>query len=261
MNIQQRMLTGAVALGLTLVATVACSKDDAGTAATVAAANAATAAASVDTNSANYAVSYLTGYQIGANMKASGLTDVDVDTLAAAIADALAGKDNPLTEEQQQAGREAQQAARQSAMEKQREEARLAGEANKKAGADFLAENGQRDGVMTTESGLQYEVLTDAEGDKPSADDTVKVHYAGTLIDGTPFDSSYDRGEPAQFPLKGVISGWTEGLQLMPVGSKYKFFIPSELAYGEQQRGPVIKANSTLVFEVELLEIVKPDAG
>ena len=124
-----------------------------------------------------------------------------------------------------------------------------------KEGQDYLAANTKKEGVITTESGLQYSVMTKGEGANPTADDTVKVHYKGTLIDGTEFDSSYKRGEAVEFPLKNVIKGWTEGLQLMPVGSKYKFTIPSDLAYGERATGK-ITANSTLIFEVELLEIV-----
>lgn len=122
-------------------------------------------------------------------------------------------------------------------------------------GKAYLEDNAKKEGVTVTESGLQYEVLQAAEGAKPAATDTVKVHYTGTLTDGTKFDSSYDRGEPAQFPLNRVIPGWTEGVQLMNVGSKFKFTIPAELAYGERDMG-VIKPNSVLVFEVELLDIV-----
>lgn len=125
------------------------------------------------------------------------------------------------------------------------------------AGNAYLEQNATKEGVVVTESGLQYEVIEQGEGNKPTAADVVKVHYSGTLIDGTKFDSSYDRGEPAQFPLNRVIVGWTEGVQLMNVGSKYKFTIPADLAYGEQDKG-VIKPNSVLVFEVELLDIVKP---
>lgn len=129
----------------------------------------------------------------------------------------------------------------------------------KEEGDKFLAENKAKDGVMTTESGLQYKVVTEGTGAKPAETDKVKVHYTGTYLDGTQFDSSVERGEPAEFPLNGVIKGWTEGIQIMPVGSKYIFWIPAELAYGEQgSRG--IKPNSTLKFEVELLDIVKEDA-
>lgn len=138
--------------------------------------------------------------------------------------------------------------------EKQTELAAKAGEANIAAGEAFLAENAKREGVSVTESGLQYEVLTQGEGAQPVAADTVKVHYRGTLLDGTEFDSSYARNEPAVFPLSRVISGWTEGVQLMKVGSKFKFYIPSELAYGARSTGK-ITSNSTLIFEVELLEV------
>lgn len=126
-------------------------------------------------------------------------------------------------------------------------------------GAAFLAENAKKEGVQITESGIQYQVLQAAEGDKPAAEDTVKVHYRGTLIDGTEFDSSYKRNQPTVFPLNRVIAGWTEGVQLMSVGSKYKFTIPSELAYGERGNPPVIPGNAVLEFEIELLEIVKAE--
>ncbi|MDR1880824.1 MAG: FKBP-type peptidyl-prolyl cis-trans isomerase [Tannerellaceae bacterium] len=130
-------------------------------------------------------------------------------------------------------------------------------EKTKAEGEKFLAENKTKDGVITTESGLQYKVITEGTGEKPKAEDKVKVHYTGTLLNGTKFDSSLDRGEPAEFGVTAVIKGWTEGLQIMPVGSKYTFWIPSDLAYGERGAGGDIKPNSTLVFEVELLEIVK----
>lgn len=128
---------------------------------------------------------------------------------------------------------------------------------NLRAGQDFLAENKDRDEVKETESGLQYEILTEGTGISPAETDTVVVHYHGTLIDGTVFDSSVDRGEPATFPVNRVISGWTEALQMMKTGGKWKLYIPSDLAYGDQQRSETIKANSTLIFEVELLEVKK----
>lgn len=126
---------------------------------------------------------------------------------------------------------------------------------NMEAGETFLAENAKKEGVKTTPSGLQYQVITAGDGAKPKATDEVTVHYHGTLIDGTVFDSSVERGEPTSFPLNRVIPGWTEGVQLMPKGAKYKFFIPYDLAYGERSTGPHIKPYSALVFEVELLEI------
>ena len=140
--------------------------------------------------------------------------------------------------------------------EQQREQAKQY-ESIKAEGETFLAENAKRPEVKTTESGLQYEVITEGKGQKPTETDVVKVHYKGTLIDGTVFDSSYDRGEPAEFPLNGVIRGWTEGLQLMSVGSKYKLYIPYQLGYGERGAGGTIKPYSALVFDVELLEIKK----
>lgn len=131
----------------------------------------------------------------------------------------------------------------------------LEGGKNKESGQKFLADNGKKAGVTTTASGLQYEVIKTGTGPKPSAENTVKVHYHGTTIDGKVFDSSVDRGEPVTFGLGQVIKGWTEALQLMPVGSKWKIYIPSELGYGEQAAGPKIKPNSTLIFEVELISI------
>jgi len=129
--------------------------------------------------------------------------------------------------------------------------------ANKQEGIDFLEKNKQKPGIITTESGLQYEVLTPGYGPQPTAQDMVQVHYKGTLINGTEFDSSYSRGQPIEFPLNGVIPGWTEGLQLMNVGSKFRLFIPSDLGYGQEGAGSHIPPNSTLIFEVELLDIIK----
>ncbi len=145
--------------------------------------------------------------------------------------------------------------------EKQAAAAVASSEASLAEGAKFLEDNAKLEGVIVTESGIQYSVLTAGEGDKPAATDTVKVHYKGTFLNGEEFDSSYKRGEPAVFPLNRVIKGWTEGVQLMPVGAKYKFTIPSDLAYGPNGNPPSIPGNSVLQFEIELLEIQKADAA
>ncbi len=179
---------------------------------------------------------------------------LDRDVVMQGVSDALSGE-KKLSEDEIKT---VMQALDKLTREKQAEMAKVLAEKEIQVGKDFLAEHAKKEGVSTTESGLQYSVMEKGEGVNPTAEDTVKVHYKGTLIDGTEFDSSYKRNEPAVFPLKNVIKGWTEGLQLMPVGSKYKFAIPSELAYGERATGK-IKANSTLLFEVELLEIVAAD--
>ncbi|MBO9491866.1 FKBP-type peptidyl-prolyl cis-trans isomerase [Endozoicomonas sp. G2_1] len=142
---------------------------------------------------------------------------------------------------------------------KQQELAEKAAQDSLAEGQKFLEENAKKEGVMVTDSGIQYQILTPAEGEKPAATDTVKVHYKGTFLNGETFDSSYDRGQPAVFPLNRVIRGWTEGVQLMSVGSKYKFTIPSDLAYGPMGNPPRIPGNSVLEFEIELLEIQKPE--
>jgi FKBP-type peptidyl-prolyl cis-trans isomerase FkpA/FKBP-type peptidyl-prolyl cis-trans isomerase FklB len=191
-------------------------------------------------------VSYAIGQQIGGNMKSQGIA-VNTTVLAASIEDALAGKPARMKPEEMQA---AMMKMRESMMAKQD----AAGKENKEKGDSFLAENKKKPNIKVTASGLQYEVITEGKGNSPKATDTVKVHYAGTLLDGTKFDSSYDRNEPAEFPVGGVIRGWTEALQLMKPGSKYKLAIPSDLAYGPQGR-PSIPPNSVLLFEVELLEV------
>ncbi|TLU64699.1 FKBP-type peptidyl-prolyl cis-trans isomerase [Thalassotalea litorea] len=182
--------------------------------------------------------------------------NLDRDLIIQGLSESLAGN-SQLTQEEVE---KTLMAFEQEVRAKQEEQAKLESDKNLTEGQAFMAENAKTEGVEVTESGLQYQVLTEGEGDKPAATDTVKVHYKGTLINGEEFDSSYSRGEPIEFPLNRVIKGWTEGVQLMNVGSKYKFVIPSELAYGPNGTGP-IPANSTLVFEVELLDIIKPEAA
>jgi FKBP-type peptidyl-prolyl cis-trans isomerase FkpA/FKBP-type peptidyl-prolyl cis-trans isomerase FklB len=194
--------------------------------------------------------SYAIGQQIGTNMKQQNI-EIDTDIMAMSMKDAIKGDSKMTKEEIQQAMTKLQE----SAMKKQTE----AAEENKKKGAEYLEKNKTAEGVKVTASGLQYKVEKEGDGKMPVKTDTVKAHYKGTLTDGTQFDSSYDRGQPAEFPVQGVIPGWSEALQLMKVGAKYKLFIPPELAYGASGR-PGIPANSVLVFEVELVEIVKPGA-
>ncbi|MDX1539273.1 FKBP-type peptidyl-prolyl cis-trans isomerase [Arsukibacterium sp.] len=177
--------------------------------------------------------------------------DLNSDLIMQGVKDGLAGKSSVSDDEIQQllASLDEQYRAKQAEIAAAESEAVIA------AGKAYLEQNASKEGVTVTDSGLQYEVLEQGDGPKPAATDVVKVHYTGTLTDGTKFDSSYDRDAPAEFPLNRVIPGWTEGVQLMNVGSKYKFTIPSELAYGERDMG-VITPHSVLVFEVELLEIV-----
>jgi len=194
-------------------------------------------------------VSYSIGLNIGFNFKKQNLP-LNTDALLAGVKDALSDK-KPLLSENEV--RETMTAWSKEVADKQK----AAGEKNAAEGEKFLAENKKKDGVKTTATGLQYKVVKEGSGPQPATADTVTVHYRGTLIDGTEFDSSYKRGEPATFPVQGVIKGWTEALQLMKKGSKYQLFIPSNLAYGERAMPPDIAANSTLIFEVELLD-VKP---
>jgi FKBP-type peptidyl-prolyl cis-trans isomerase FklB len=197
-------------------------------------------------------VSYSIGLNIGFNFKKQGLP-LNTDALVAGIKDATTGKD-PLLKENEI--REVMNTWQKEVADKQK----VAGEKNAADGEKFLAENKSKAGVKTTPSGLQYKVEKEGTGPQPKESDTVTVNYRGTLIDKTEFDSSYKRGEPATFPLQGVIKGWTEGLQLMKKGSKYQFFVPSKLAYGERAIPPDIGANSTLIFEVELIDIKAPSA-
>ena len=195
-------------------------------------------------------VSYAIGRQIGMSFKAQGLNeDLDFEVLKMSIGDALNGRPSLLNDQQVN---EVMTAFQQKQAEKMKAKAEL----TKTEGGKFMEGNKNKPGVITTDSGLQYQIIKEGTGESPTAADQVKVHYLGTLTDGTEFDSSYKRGQPATFPLGGVIKGWTEALQLMKVGGKNKLFIPSELAYGSVDR-PGIPANSTLIFEVELLEIVK----
>ena len=201
-------------------------------------------------------VSYAIGMQVASNLSRQSL-DVDPDVLMKGLKDQMAGK--PLMTEVEAHTTMSQVFAELRA--KQEEKMKEAGEANKKTGEEFLAANKTKEGVVTTPSGLQYKVIKQGTGPKPTASDTVVCNYRGTLIDGKEFDSSYKRGEPATFPVSGVIKGWTEALQLMPVGSKYELYIPSQLAYGERGAGPDIGPNTTLIFEVELLSIQGKDAA
>ena len=194
-------------------------------------------------------VSYSIGMNIGLNLSRQKV-DINPDVLVAGIKDAITGKPQ-LTQDQV---KDVMQQFEKDMEQKQKQ----AGEKNKTEGEKFLAENKNKEGVKTTASGLEYKVLKDGTGAQPKATDMVTVNYRGTLIDGTEFDSSYKRGQPATFPLNGVIKGWTEGLQLMKAGSKYQFFVPSNLAYGERAVGPDIAPNATLIFEVELLDVKPP---
>lgn len=194
-------------------------------------------------------VSYSIGMNIGLNLNRQKV-DINPDVLVAGIKDAIAGKPQ-LTQDQV---KDVMQQFEKDMEQKQKD----AGEKNKADGVKFLEENKKKEGVKTTASGLQYKAIKEGTGPQPKATDMVTVNYRGTLIDGTEFDSSYKRGQPATFPLNGVIKGWTEGLQLMKVGSKYQFVVPSNLAYGERAVGPDIAPNATLTFEVELLDVKPP---
>ena len=197
-------------------------------------------------------VSYMIGMDMAKSL-APLKDELDVEVMAQAISDHFAGTAAKMTEEQ---SLQVQQAFTAKLQARQEAERLAAATKGKEEGATFLAANKDKPGVHTTESGLQYEVIREGNGPKPKSTDVVRVHYKGTLLDGTTFDSSYDRGQPAEFGLDQVIPGWAEGVQLMPVGSKYRFWVPSELGYGEAGGGP-IPPNATLTFEVELIEVVR----
>ena len=192
-------------------------------------------------------VSYALGLSIGNNFQNSGINDLQIEDFVKGLKDILGGQTPEISYD------EAKQVINDYFMKLQKEKFEI----NKKAGEEFLNINKGKAGVVTLPSGLQYQVLQKGEGPKPTASDKVKCHYHGTLINGTVFDSSVQRGEPAVFGVSQVIPGWVEALQLMPVGSKWRLFIPSDLAYGEHGAGEAIEPNSALVFDVELLDIVK----
>ena len=198
-------------------------------------------------------LSYALGIGIGSQLAGMGAKELNIDDFAQAIKDVISGSelkvDNAEAQTLVQNFFQEQEAKQQAA-------AAEAGKAAKAAGEAFLAENGKKDGVVTLPSGLQYQVLKEGDGKKPSATDQVVCHYEGTLIDGTVFDSSYQRNQPATFGLNQVIAGWTEGVQLMQEGAKYRFFIPYKLAYGERGAGAQIPPFAALVFDVELLKVL-----
>ncbi len=194
-------------------------------------------------------VSYGIGRQMGMQLAQQQFEGLDAEVVAQAVIDSLLGNKSPLAEKDIEAAYQAHEAKAKAKMAK-------AGKKLSSEGDAFLKENAEREGIITLESGLQYEVMKSGDGEKPTSSSTVKTHYHGTLINGEVFDSSVDRGQPAEFPVNGVIAGWTEALQLMTVGTKWRLFVPPNLAYGERGAGGQIGPNTTLIFEVELLDIV-----
>lgn len=209
----------------------------------------ASAAHAADLSTDAQKFSYGIGMNVGSSLARENL-DLDQDALIEGLKDILNGNEAKVSAEELQRVFAAVQ-------EKQAQAQASAAEDNKKAGEAFLAENKTKDGITVTDSGLQYRVITEGKGDKPKASDTVTVHYSGKLINGTEFDSSYARGEPATFPVGGVVQGWQEALPMMNVGSKWEVFIPSDLGYGPRGAGGSIGPNETLIFEIELIEIQK----
>ena len=198
-------------------------------------------------------VSYALGIGIGHQLANMGGQELNIDDFAQAVKDVLSGKELKIKSSEAQKIVQDFFAQQEEKINKQRQEA---GKMHKEAGEKYLAENAKKDGIITLPSGLQYQVLQEGNGKKPSAKDSVKCHYEGFLIDGTVFDSSVQRGEPAVFGLQQVIAGWTEGLQLMQEGAKYRFFIPYRLAYGEGGAGGSIPPFAALIFDVELIEVM-----
>ena len=207
---------------------------------------------------ASYAVGLNVGRNLGAQLHQQSV-ELDQAILLRGVKDALAGGKTLLTDDEVKAVLTQLQTEvrtrQQEKMKAEQEKMKVAAEGNKKEGEEFLAANKTKEGVVTLPSGLQYKILTEGTGPKPAAADTVSCNYRGTLLNGTEFDSSYKRGQPASFPVTGVIKGWTEALQLMPVGSKWQLFIPAELGYGDRGAGADIGPGATLIFEVELLSI------
>ncbi len=236
----------AVACALTLVA--ACAKQE------TASTDQASSTATLESDAQKFG--YAIGIDLGKSLQPVK-EDVDITALKAGLDDAFSDGEPKMDD----AARE--EIKNTISRKMQERQVKLRADQASKAGAEgekFLTENGQREGVKTTDSGLQYEVLTEGDGKHPTAEDTVTVHYKGTLINGEEFDSSYSRGQPVTFPLKNVIPGWTEGVQLMSTGAKYKFYIPAKLGYGERGAGVKIGPNETLIFEVELLSFEAPAA-
>ncbi|MCC3152524.1 FKBP-type peptidyl-prolyl cis-trans isomerase [Hymenobacter sp. BT770] len=199
-------------------------------------------------------VSYIIGRDLARNFAQQGL-ELDVDTLAGALKEGLQGLPSRLTQEQMQAAMQQLQEQMGGTDDQDDNQNPNAVNNNKAEGEAFLAENAKKPGITTLPSGLQYEVLTQGTGPKPTLKSSVTTHYHGTLINGTVFDSSYQRGQPATFPVNGVIAGWTEALQLMPEGSKYRLYIPSDLAYGKRGAGRDIPGDTALIFDVELIKV------
>ena len=195
--------------------------------------------------------SYIIGMNIGRSMKNDGV-ELDIAAFTQGLNDSLGGKESKIS---QQDARDVMTRFQKNMQASHEAKVKEAGDKNRKEGEAFLAKNKGQPGVKTTASGLQYKVIKEGTGKQPALSDTVTANYRGTLIDGTEFDSSYKRGEPAKFPVTGVIPGWTEVLQLMKVGSKYQVYIPSNLAYGERGAGPTIGPNETLIFDIELLDV------